>query len=106
MGNMGSTILYFVVIIAVFYFFLIRPQKKKEKEQKNMIASLKKGDKVITIGGFHAKVVSSKNGIITVTIGDTKAKVEEWAIRSVEKTDDGAALAEEKIEEAEEKTEE
>ena len=90
-GSTGGMILYFVVIIAVFYFVLIRPQKKKDKEQKNMIASLKKGDKIITIGGFHAKVVSSKNGVITAMIGDNKVKVEDWAVRSVEKTDENAA---------------
>lgn len=98
-----GTVLYFVVIIAIFYFLLIRPQKKKDKEQKNMIASIKKGDKIITIGGFHAKVVSSKNGVITALIGETRVKIEDWAVRSVEKTDEKAASAVEETEESESK---
>ncbi len=93
MEGSAGMILYFVVIIAVFYFVLIRPQKKKDKEQKNMIASLKKGDKIITIGGFHAKVVSSKNGVITAMVGDNRVKIDDWAVRSVEKTDENAASA-------------
>ena len=104
-GSMGM-ILYFVVIIAVFYFVLIRPQKKKDKEQKLMISSLKKGDKIITIGGFHAKGVSSKNGVITATIGENKVKIEDWAVRNVEKTDENAASAEEDSTEETENNEE
>ena len=66
-GTMGM-IIYFVIIIAVFYFLLIRPQKKKEKEAKAMIESIKKGDKIVTIGGFQGKVLSVKNGVITRTV--------------------------------------
>ncbi len=89
MGN-GTTgmILYFVVIIAIFYFLMIRPQKKKEKEQQNMINSLKKGDKITTIGGFHGKVVSSKNGVLTIQMGENKVKLESWAVKSVDKYSD------------------
>lgn len=101
MDQTWGTVLYFVVIIAIFYFLLIRPQKKKDKEQKNMIAAIKKGDKIITIGGFHAKVVSSKNGVITALIGETRVKIEDWAVRSVEKTDENAAPAVEETEDAE-----
>ena len=95
MNDSMGMILYVVVIIAVFYFVLIRPQKKKDKEQKDMVSALKKGDKIVTIGGFHAKVVSSKNGVITVMLGENKVKIEDWAVRSVEKTDENAASAEE-----------
>ncbi len=86
-GTMGMVI-YIVAIIAIFYFLMVRPQKKKEKEQQNMINALKKGDKITTIGGFHGKVVSSKNGVITVQMGDNKVKIESWAVKSVDKYSD------------------
>lgn len=81
-GTMGM-IIYFVIIIAVFYFLLIRPQKKKEKEAKAMIESIKKGDKIVTIGGFQGKVLSVKNGIITLQMGENKVKLENWAVKDV-----------------------
>ena len=87
MGNYGM-IIYFVVIIALFYFLLIRPQKKKEKEAQAMIDSIKKGDKITTIGGFHGKVLSVKNGVITLQMGENKVKLDTWAVKSVDKAAD------------------
>ena len=84
-GGMTGMIIYFVVIIAVFYFLLIRPQKKKEKEAQAMIDAIKKGDKITTIGGFHGKVVSVKNGVITLQMGENKVKLDSWAVKSVDK---------------------
>ena len=88
MNGTGGMILYFVAIIAIFYFLMVRPQKKREKEQQNMINALKKGDKITTIGGFHGKVISSKNGVITVQMGDNKVKLESWAVKTVDKYSD------------------
>jgi len=45
-----------ILIFVIFYFFLIRPQQKKAKEHKLMVASLKRGDEVITSGGIVGKV--------------------------------------------------
>ena len=84
-GGMTGMIIYFVVIIAVFYFLLIRPQKKKEKEAQAMIDAIKKGDKITTIGGFHGKVISVKNGVITLQMGENKVKLDSWAVKSVDK---------------------
>ena len=41
-----------ILIFVIFYFFLIRPQQKKVKEHKIMVENLKRGDKVITVGGI------------------------------------------------------
>jgi preprotein translocase subunit YajC len=46
-----------VLIVVVFYFLLIRPQQKRQKEQKNMIAALRKGDKVVTNSGIFGTIV-------------------------------------------------
>ena len=48
---------------------MIRPQSKKAKEQKNMLASMKKGDRVVTIGGIYAKIVEVKDGSLILDTG-------------------------------------
>tara|TARA_B100001765_G_scaffold178698_1_gene121823 strand:+ start:53 stop:337 length:285 start_codon:yes stop_codon:yes gene_type:complete len=45
-----------ILIFVIFYFFLIRPQQKKVKQHKSMVASLKRGDEVITSGGVYGKI--------------------------------------------------
>ena len=45
-----------ILIFVIFYFFLIRPQQKKAKEHRLMVASLKRGDEVVTSGGIVGKV--------------------------------------------------
>jgi preprotein translocase subunit YajC len=54
----SDLLIMFLLIAAVFYFFIIRPQQKKQKDAQNMLNSLAKGDKVITIGGIHGTIVS------------------------------------------------
>jgi preprotein translocase subunit YajC len=69
------------LIIAVFYFFMIRPQMKRQKELKKFREELAKGDKVITIGGIHGKVVEIGDTTITVEVdNNVKLKVEKSGI--------------------------
>ena len=70
-GSGWSTIIFLVVIIAVFYFFMIRPQQKQQKQLRNFRESLKEGDKIITIGGIHGKIVSKKEKTFLVQIADS-----------------------------------
>lgn len=92
LGGSGGMILYFVVIIAVFYFLLIRPQKKREKEAKNMMDALKKGDRIVTIGGFYGRIVSVKDDAVVINLGgDNKVKIEKAAVRTVLKAADDEA---------------
>lgn len=67
--SMASPLLMLVLMFAVFYFILIRPQKKKEKELKNMIAALKVGDEVATIGGIHGKIFRIKDELFVLETG-------------------------------------
>jgi len=82
-----SSLLPLILIIAVFYFMIIRPQRKREKENREMLASLKVGDNVTTIGGICGKIVAIRDDILTVEVGTDKVKLvfERWAIRSVDK---------------------
>ena len=58
-----------IVMLLVFWFILIRPQKKKEKELKNMLAALKVGDEVATIGGIHGKIFRIKDDLFILESG-------------------------------------
>lgn len=57
-----------LVMFVVLYFFIIRPQSKKQKETQKMLSNVKKGDKVITIGGILGLVTNVKGNIITLKI--------------------------------------
>ena len=57
-GNQGTMmIIMFVLIGLSFYFIILRPQKKEQHERKRMLDNIKKGDKVVSIGGIHGTVV-------------------------------------------------
>jgi preprotein translocase subunit YajC len=59
-----------VLMFVIFYFLLIRPQQKKTKEHRDMIAGIKKGDRIITSGGIHGQVTSVDDTTLTVEISD------------------------------------
>ena len=96
-GSLGMSLLPFLLIIVIFYLFLIRPQNKKQKETQKMLDALKKGDKVITIGGIHGTVSSVKENTVIVKVDDDcKLEFNRTAISSVELTEaEKAKLAEE-----------
>lgn len=76
-ASMLSSILMLVVMFAIFYFILIRPQKKKEKKLREMIAAIKIGDEVVSIGGIHGKIARIKDDVFVIEsgIGTTKSYI-------------------------------
>ena len=84
--DMIPTLLMMVAMVAIFYFMLIRPQRKKDKAVKDMLAALKPGDRICTIGGIYGTIASIKDETITLYVGAQKTQmvVARWAIRSVE----------------------
>ena len=76
-ASMFPSLIMMVLMFVVFYFILIRPQKKKEKEPKNMLAALKVGDEVATIGGIHGKIVRIKDDLFVLEsgIGQNKSHI-------------------------------
>lgn len=67
-GQMISTIVTFGLVFVVFYFLIIRPQNKKQKEAQKMINQMKKGDKVVTIGGIHGVIQTVKEQTVVVRV--------------------------------------
>lgn len=83
-GSMLMSVLPFGLIILIFYFFIIRPQNKKQKETEKMLSALKKGDKVVTIGGIHGVISSTKEKTVIVKVDDnTKIEFSRNAVASV-----------------------
>ena len=79
--NTWMSLLPLFLILVVFYFFFIRPQTKKSKEQKKFRELLKKGDKVITIGGVHGKVNDVKETTLIIEVADNvRITVEKSAV--------------------------
>lgn len=83
-GSMLMSVLPFGLIILIFYFFIIRPQNKKQKETEKMLSALKKGDKIVTVGGIHGVISSTKEKTVIVKVDDnTKIEFSRAAIATV-----------------------
>ncbi len=69
-GGTYTMLIVFALFFVVLYFFSIRPQKKREKQQKDKLSSIKKGDRVQTIGGWRGTVVSVKENTFILKLED------------------------------------
>lgn len=79
--SMWSSLVWIVLLIVVFWLFFIRPQSKKAKEQQKFRDELKKGDKVVTIGGFHGKITEVKENTVMVSLApEVTVEIEKSAL--------------------------
>jgi len=77
-------IIMLVAMFAIFYFLLIRPQQKRAKQQKELVASLKVGDSVVTAGGIHGKITATEEAVVTLEIATgVKMKVNRASVTEV-----------------------
>ncbi|MCK4510175.1 preprotein translocase subunit YajC [bacterium] len=73
-----------VAIFAIFYFLMIRPESKRRKERQAMIDSLKRGDKVVTIGGLYGDVQDVHDDRIVIKIAEgVKVEVAKSSVSGV-----------------------
>ena len=100
--GMGSTLIMMVLMIAIFYFMLIRPENKRKKEAEQMRSSVKKGDKITTIGGITGTVVDVKETRIVLETGADQVRIEleKWAISTNETAAENAKAEAKKAQEA------
>jgi preprotein translocase subunit YajC len=83
-GGSMMSILFLVLMFGAFYFLLIRPQQKRAKEHKTMIASLSKGDEVVTAGGVLGRISDISENYVSVEIADgVNIKVQRQAVQTV-----------------------
>ncbi len=91
-----------VGIVAVFYFLLIRPQQQQAKKHKDLVASLRKGDQVITQAGLFGKIYSVGDKEVVLEIGgNTKVRWLKSQIAGIEKAEADSAAEAEKAEKKE-----
>lgn len=82
-GGIGG-MLMIVAMIAIFYFMMIRPQNKKQKELKKQREAMQKGDRVVTAGGIHGKIVNIKDTTIIIQVApDVDITVDKGSIYPV-----------------------
>jgi preprotein translocase subunit YajC len=83
-GSMATSIITFGLIIVIIYFLIIRPQRKRDKEAKEMLSSVAKGDKIVTIGGIHGTVVAIREQTVVIKVDDnSRIEFTKSAISSV-----------------------
>ncbi len=85
-ASLISMFLPMILIVGVFYFLMIRPQRKKDKKVKEMLANLKPGDRICTIGGIYGTIKGLREDTVILSVGkqDTEMIFARWAIRNVE----------------------
>jgi preprotein translocase subunit YajC len=82
--QMLSTLVTFGLVFVIFYFLIIRPQNKKQKAAQKMIEAVKKGDKIVTIGGVHGIVFAVKETTVIVKVDDeTRIEFSKSAVATV-----------------------
>ncbi|MBA4302802.1 MAG: preprotein translocase subunit YajC [Sphingobacteriaceae bacterium] len=80
-GNPLVALLPWVLIFVVIYFFMIRPQNKKAKDQKLFRENIAKGDRIVTIGGVHGKIIELGDTTVIIEVeGQMRLKIEKTAI--------------------------
>ena len=101
-GGMGGTVVMMAVMLGLMYFMLIRPENKRKKEAEQMRSSVKKGDKITTIGGVIGTVVNVKDDKIVIETGADQVRIEfaKWALSTNDSAAEAAAEERKKAEEA------
>ena len=83
-GGIGSFFVPLIFIFIIMYFVMIRPQKKRQEQQKQLIASLKTGDRVLTNAGIHGLISNVKETTVLVKVADNvKIEIDKSAITNV-----------------------
>ncbi len=80
-GSSMTSIIFLVLIFGVFWLFMIRPQMKKQKEQQKFKEAIGKGDKVVTIGGIHGKILEVQESTFIIEVeGGNRLKIDKTAV--------------------------
>ncbi len=89
---LSGTLPMMIIMVVMFYFLLIRPQQRQRKELEKRIASLQKGDEVVTTAGIHAIVHNVKDRTVVLKIAEgVMVEFDKPAVASVIKKDSGNA---------------
>ena len=100
-ASMMSLLLTMVPMFLIMYFLLIRPENKRKKEAEQMRSAVKKGDKVVTIGGIIGTVVDVKDNKFVLETGADQVRIEfeKWALSTNDSANERAKEAARKAQE-------
>ena len=79
-GSGMSSLLMLGLMVLVFYFFMIRPQMRKQKDLKKFREALATGDKIVSIGGIHGKILEVTDTTVLVQSENTKIRIDKSAV--------------------------
>lgn len=91
--SMSILLIQVAAIFGIFYLFIIRPQRKQRQEHDKLLASLAKGDQVITSGGIIGEVVHIKDNDVTIRSGEAKLVVLRSNIVTIRNREEAAKSA-------------
>jgi preprotein translocase subunit YajC len=75
-----ALIIQLVFIVAIFYFILILPQRREQKRHREMLAALRPGEQIVTVGGLVGDIVQLKEDLVTIKSGDARVVIERGRI--------------------------
>lgn len=89
----ATQLIMIVLMLAVFYFLLIMPENKRKKKAEEMRNSIKKGEKITTIGGLTGKVVQVNDTTVVFETSEDRVRIEiaKWGVQSTETSEQAAA---------------
>lgn len=92
-----------LVMLVVFYFLFMRPESKRKKEAENLRNSLKKGDRIVTIGGMVGKIVQVTDTTVVFETSEDRVRIEinKWGVQSLLSAPAPGSKKTAKVEEAE-----
>lgn len=101
-----TSFLLLIFFVGIMYFMIIRPQRKRDKEVAAMRSSLKRGDKIVTIGGIVGTIVKVGEETITIQVGADRVKLEmlKSSVANITKASDAAPAKAKKEEPSEEES--
>ena len=81
--GLSAFIIQIGLFIAIFYFLLIRPQRRQQQQHKQLLASLQRGDRIVTSSGIIGEVVHIKDDEVTIRSGEAKFVITRSAVASI-----------------------
>jgi len=83
-GMFGGNFMFIMIfMIVIIYFIMIRPEQKRQKERQKMLTALKKGDKILTIGGIHGVIQNVKDSSYVIKTGESVIEITKSAVQSL-----------------------
>jgi preprotein translocase subunit YajC len=98
LNNIGLLAVYVIGFIAIFYFLAIRPQQRQRKAHEELVSSVKRGDRVVSIGGIHGTVKRVEEGIVVVEVAKgVEIKISRRAVAEISREPEKSASESKKV---------